>query len=104
MTNIQQLKKLLTNLEDGEFRDECLECLEAVESDIDDLETDYKDQIQTLESELDEANTEIDNLKDTEPDYDNTVELGLDTIHYKLESGNLKVSQQLESAFNLIKS
>lgn len=93
MTNINMLTKLCNQLEDGEFRDEILECVSALEDEI--IEKD--DKIKELENE-------VDNIKDQfeeQPDL-TSVNLGLDTIHYYLEKGNLKVSQQLESAFNLI--
>ena len=54
-----------------------------------------EDRILIIESRLDELEEQPQLISE---------DLGLDTIHYHLESGNLKVSQQLESAFNLIKS
>lgn len=104
--------------------------MEDLQQQIEDLKSELserEDEITELEDELKEANKRIDELeneltdKDTEleeaaekgnkyddlpfdPDDLQSINLGLDTIHYCLESGNLKVSQQLESAFNLIKS
>lgn len=93
------------------------------ESMIEDLKSelsDKEDEIEKLKSDLEDANDQISDLQDEvkELEKENSLlrdeldevptlsseDLGLDTIHYYLESGNLKVSQQLESAFNLIKS
>jgi len=102
---LKQLRDIIEEFQDienpySEKLEKCVTLIDTIEDDMQEL----VDEVDSLKGELDDANTEIDNLKDAEPAYDNTVELGLDTIHYKLESGNLKVSQQLESAFNLIKS
>lgn len=54
---------------------------------------------------LDEISTEFSELEDKVEDLPDfkTVDLGLDKINYYLEKQNLKVSNQLESAFELIK-
>lgn len=98
MTNIKKLIKMLEEMEDGEFKDSLLQCA----SDIEDDQQELVDEVDNLKSELDSAETEISNLSD-QPEFISE-NLGLDTINYYLEKGNLKVSQQLESAFNLIKS
>ena len=102
---LKQLRGIIEEFQDienpySEKLEKCITLIDTIEDDMQEL----VDEVDTLKSELDDANTEISNLQDAEPDYDNSIDLGLDTIHYKLESGNLRVSQQLESAFNLIKS
>ena len=102
---LKQLRDIIEEFQDienpySEKLEKCITLIDTIEDDMQEL----VDEVDTLKSELDDANTEISNLQDAEPDYDNSIDLGLDTIHYKLESGNLRVSQQLESAFNLIKS
>jgi chromosome segregation ATPase len=101
---LKQLRDIIEEFQDienpySEKLEKCITLIDTIEDDMQEL----VDEVDTLKGELDDANTEISNLQDAEPDYGNSVDLGLDTIHYKLESGNLKVSQQLESAFNLIK-
>lgn len=68
--------------------------------------TEAEDFLEAAEEELDEANDEIKNLKydndsdddeeKEEPEYDNSDFVGLDTIHWSLDNGNLRIQQQME--------
>ncbi len=93
MTNINLLTKLVNQLEDGEFRDEILECVSALEYEI--IEKD--NEIDDLKKENDQLQDEIEEIPSLA-----SVDLGLDTIHYYLEKGNLNIQQQINSSFNII--
>ena len=98
-----QIEDLKSELEERENE---ISNLEAELKEANDRIDELKEELEEVKGELDDANTEISNMQDQldeQPSLE-SVDLGLDTIHYCLESGNLKVSQQLESAFNLIKS
>lgn len=98
MTNIKKLIKLIEEMNDGEFKDSLLECAANVEEDQQEL----VDEVDSLKGELDDANVEIDNLQDEEPAYNNTIELGLDTIHFKFEKDNLQIRQQFDSLMQVL--
>ena len=53
--------------------------------------------ISIKEKEKDQLQDELDETPSL-----TSVDLGLDTIHYYLEKGNLNIQQQINSAFNLI--
>ena len=89
MTNINLLTKLVNQLEDGEFRDEILECVSALEDEM--IEKD---------NEIEDLIKENDEIEET-PSL-TSVDLGLNTIHYYLEKGNLNIQQQINSSFNII--
>lgn len=74
--------------------DEIFEFIEAAENE-------YGDKLQ----ELKHAKKEI---KDFEDEQEETIDmevvnLGLDTLHYGLENGNLKITSQLETWINQVK-
>lgn len=81
-TNEQYLRELIAHY------DEAIEFLDAMLEDhkkeCEGLETDeiLQEQINDLEEKLDGYTT---------------VDLGLDTLHYKLEKGNLRIKEKLES-------
>jgi len=93
MTNINLLTKLVNQLEDGEFRDEILECVSALEDEI----IEKNNEIDDLKKENDKLEDEIEETPSLI-----SVDLGLDTIHYYLEKGNLNIQQQINSSFNII--
>jgi hypothetical protein len=84
-TNIDFLRDLINGFKviDFEKGEEAIEFLDAIQN------------------ELWEAGEEISELKskvtEKDPEYDNSDFVGLDTIHWKLDSGNLKIQQQMES-------
>lgn len=90
----QEILDLKSELSDKE--DE-IEKLKGDLNDANDEISDLNDQVKELEKEKDQLQDELDEHPSL-----TSVDLGLDTIHYYLESGNLKVQQQINSAFNLI--
>lgn len=100
-SNIEHLRDILKEFQthDSIKADEAEEFLDAIESDIDDLKE------------------EIRNAEDNEPDDDDKEEiaedyigdkftkeyLGLDTIEYRLENGNLKIQMQLDQFLHNVK-
>lgn len=90
----QQIEELKSELSDKE--DE----IENLKSDLDDANekiNDLKEEIIELEKERDQLQDELD----SQPDL-TSIDLGLDTINYYLEKGNLNIQQQINSAFNII--
>lgn len=59
-------------------------------------------EVDDLKCQLDDANTEISNLEDAEPSYENSINLGLDTIHFTFEKGNLQIRQQFDSLMQVL--
>ena len=104
---LKQLRDIIEEFQDienpySEKLEKCITLIDTIEDDLQEI----VDELEDIKGELDDANTEISNLQDQIDKQPSSyqVDLGLDTINYSLKNGNLKVSQQLESAFNLIKS
>jgi len=89
MTNIQHLRNILEGYE-IENTEEALEFLDAIEQD----EAASKREIDNLERQAEWK-------KDEDQVFDNSDFVGLDTINWSLQNGNLKVQGQME---NVIKS
>lgn len=88
----QQLRDELDSFQDQDVS-EALSLLDAIENEHEE----YKEEIEDLKEENDNLQDEIDNYPSL-----TSVNLGLDTIHYYLEKGNLNIQQQINSAFNTI--
>lgn len=89
-SNIDHLRDIINGFKviDSEKGQEALEFLEAVEKEIKEKD----DEISDLEM-MEEPN----DPEDKEPEYDNSDFVGLDTLNWSLDSGNLKIQQQVES-------
>lgn len=90
----QRIAELESELSDKENE------IEKLNDDLNDANNEIsslKDEINDLEKEKDQLQDELDEQPDL-----TSVDLGLDTIHYYLEKGNLNIQQQINSAFNLI--
>lgn len=88
--NIGHLRDILTKYQ-LEDTTEAIEFLDAIESDAEDIfiEMGEKDQeIKNLETDSDEESDD--------PAYDNSDFVGLDTINWSLENGNLVIQQKME--------
>lgn len=94
MTNIEALKERLSDNDPIS-----LDIFEDILLDLEEKIQDQESKINELEDENEKLQDRVDELPELTSE-----DLGLDRINYYLEKGNLKVSQQLESAFNLIKS
>jgi len=94
MTNIEHLRDILKKME-LEKTDEALEFLGAIEEEVKDKGIKIESQgeyIRELELQLEE-----------EPEWE-TIDLGLDELHFKLEKGNMVIKSKLERALNAINS
>lgn len=78
-----------------EKMEECFEFLDAIDeehkTEVDDLE----DEKETLEEKLHSAHNAIDEL-DNNPNFEKTF-LGLDTLNWNLDNGNLVIQQRMEN-------
>lgn len=90
----QQIENLKSELSDKENE---IEKLNDDLSDANEKINDLKEEIYELEKERDQLQDELDETPELA-----SVNLGLDTIHYYLERGNLNIQQQINSAFNII--
>lgn len=97
-TNIEHLRDILGKTEfESPLTKEAIEFLDAIEEE----QTDYENEIRNLKTEVSEKESEIESLEEKVEGLEDeeTVEkvfLGLDTLHYRLENGNLKIQMQLE--------
>lgn len=100
-TNVEFLRGILEELgkEDmgTDYRidkmNQGFEFVDAVEEELKDI-VDLGDDIKKLEEEKRDLESQITEMKDN-PDTEK-IFLGLDTLHYRLEKGNLKIQMQLE--------
>lgn len=98
MTNVDALRKIIND--NNSFMSDSVEALEFIDA-IEEEIIDLKDERATLRTEVVDRESEIRSLQD-QPET-TAVFLGLDTLHYRLESGNLRITQQLENLLNNIK-
>lgn len=97
-TNIEHLRDILGKSEfESPITKEAFEFLDAIEEE----QTDYKDEIRELKNDIRDKESEIESLEEKvegleHEELDDSIFLGLDTLHYKLENGNLKIQMQLE--------
>lgn len=92
-SNADHLRELINS--DSYSKEEALEFIAAMEEEL----TDEKQEVKDLKEEKDLLQEEIDNQPAL-----TKVFLGLDTLHYHLEQGNLRIQLQLEDFLNQIKS
>lgn len=88
MTNVEHLKSILSKYE-LENTEEALEFLEAIENEVGDL----SDQLKVKQEECDDLTSHLSSFED---DFDNSDFVGLDTIRWKLDKGNLAIQQKME--------
>ena len=82
---------------------------------LDDIETEVKElqkDLKSAEESLDESKSEVSDLQDEvkdleskledEPEYENSIDLGLDTIHFTFEKDNLLIRQQFDSLMQVL--
>jgi predicted RNase H-like nuclease (RuvC/YqgF family) len=97
-SNIDNLRDILGKNEfESPLTKEALEFLDAIDED----QTDYEDEIRNLKSDISDKDSEIERLEEKveeleEEELEGSVFLGLDTLHYRLENGNLKIQMQFE--------
>lgn len=91
-SNADHLRELINS--DSYSKEEALEFVTAMEDEVSDL----NNQLKESDKEAEELQTEIDEMPETESEF-----LGLDTIHYRFEQGNLKIKLQFEHWVNLVK-
>lgn len=102
-SNMQHIRDIMTKLADGPIgEDPKQELITEMEEFVDSVEeelTEAKDRISELETETNHQESTIDNLKEEveELEYDNAENLGVDTLYWKLEQGNIVVTQHMES-------
>jgi hypothetical protein len=92
MTNIEHLRMILKEME-LEKTDEALEFLDEIEEEINAA----NDEIKNLEAHVRNIKNELNGQPDLE-----SVNLGLDTIHFYFEKGNLLVRQKFDRAMSAI--
>lgn len=90
-TNIDHLRKILKDLKyvDSEKGTEAIEFLDAIEEEIKEKDQEISDIESGVEME--------DEDDDKEAEYDNSDFVGLDTINWSLDNGNIAIQQQVES-------
>lgn len=97
-TNIEHLREILGKTEfESPLTQEAIEFLNAIEEEQSDLEDEIKnlkEEVREKESEIDDLEEKIEEMDDEE--FGSAVFLGLDTIRYELENGNLKIQSQFE--------
>lgn len=91
-SNADHLRELINS--DSYSKEEALEFVIAMEEELRNTEEALKDE----EAEKELLKNEIDNTPRTDK-----VFLGLDTLHYRLENGNMKISDQLDAWITQIK-
>lgn len=97
-SNIEFLREIIQkNKFEQPASTEALEFLDAIEEEL----TESVDLIRSLKEEVSDKESEITKLEETieeleDEDIGEEVFLGLDTIHYRLENGNLKIQIQFE--------
>ena len=108
--NIEHLKDILDKIKTSptlELFEEAIEFIDAIESDTEDKPVirkikkeinENEDKIEKLEERIEELEEE---LEESESDFDE-VYLGLDTMKYKLDNGNLKIQMQFEHWCELV--
>ncbi len=103
MSNEQALRQLLEKW-DSPHVEEANEFLDAIiEEHKDEIEV-FESRISALQNEistLEKENTRLENELEETPDFQ-TVNLGLDTLHYHLDKGNLLIQQRLEDAIRVL--
>lgn len=92
-SNIDRLREIVEDDAALEFLDAVAEELEAADEDIADLRLELRGAKEEI-AELNEYQKETTTAR---------IHLGLDTLHYRLEHGNLRVQQQLGEWINNIK-
>lgn len=94
MTNTQALRNIIEGLKD-EMLDttEALEFIEAIEDQLDGKD----ERIKELEKDIEDMGEAEEKPAFT------SVFLGLDTIEYRLEKGNLEITQRVETFLNRLK-
>lgn len=95
MEAVKKLRKILSDLSEKNDNAEASELFEEIYEDL-------KYEISEKEDSIKELEDEIEQLEDTEPTYDNSINLGLDTIHFKFEKGNLQIRQQFDSLMQVL--
>lgn len=94
----EQLRKTIQNLIDLKGED-----FELVGPDlltqIDEVEDDYKDQINVLEEKNSSLSSQLQDMADKEEEFESqfTVDTGLDKLSFHLEHGNLHDTQVVEA-------
>lgn len=95
-SNTEHLKDLLHKWHNTEMPADISEAIEFIDA-IEDEQENLKEELSNAELDLENLQTPDDSIGLT------SVFLGLDTLHYRLEQGNLKIASQLENWINNIK-
>lgn len=107
-SNVEYLRAILEELgkEDmgDEYRTEKMnegfEFVDEIEGDLKDIDN-LGDDIKKLEEENRSLESELSEMEDNP--HEEEVFLGLDTLYYRLEKGNLKIQMQLEHWCELVR-
>lgn len=105
-TNIDWLRQVIERSEkemDSNEYKEAIEFLDAVQEDMDDLEKESEnkgEQIKFLQTEVDDNEREIKNMKDDEPDWE-IIQAGIGTIQW--QSDNIQLQGLMESIQEALK-
>lgn len=86
-TNIQHLKDIVKDFE-------AFDPIKAAEAD--EFLNAIQDELNEKDKEIMELDIKTEYLEDTEQDYDNRNFVGLDTVNWSLDNGNLKIQSQME--------
>lgn len=100
-TNEQYLRECLEKIK-GILPEEGEEAIEFFDALVDE----HSDELIEKSDEISKLKEEVSDLENEEPDeaeYENTEELGLDTFHWKLESGNLIITELVENFVESVK-
>lgn len=106
-TNIDHAKNILKDLKCHEhgtdpFNEKMKEILEFLDFAADEIKS-LKDDLKKAEDDRDEFDIDLSNLKEAEPEYKHSDFVGLYTIHWLLQNGNLNIQSELESFINKLK-
>lgn len=100
--NLKKLQDLINEFMDpiDVNHEPIMELIDAIDDDM----IDTKDKIKQLKEDNSDLKTQLDDCNSNDPqNQEYIVDLGLDTLFYSLEKGNLKVQMQLEHWINQVK-
>ncbi len=102
---IKDAKNLAEELDESadSLREELLEVLDTLQVEYENDKDFWKDELENEKLSHQETSSELENLKDSEPEVQ-SIKLNLDTFHYGLENGNLKVQQRVDAFVNELKA
>lgn len=93
-TNIDCLRDIIKELtiNNVTLQEEAFEFLDEIAKEM----TEAEEAVQAAEASMTDAQTELRELEE-EMDMSNSEELGLDTLRWELDNGNLRIQQEMEN-------